>query len=63
MLATLAASARVAVYPNGYHMLTRALGAKVELEDLAAWLTDPAAPLPSGHEADGRLTLCDRDEP
>jgi alpha-beta hydrolase superfamily lysophospholipase len=63
MLATLASSARVAVYPNGYHMLTRDLGAKVVLEDLAAWLADPAAPLPSGHEADGRLTLCGRDEP
>ena len=63
MLETLASSARVAVYPNGYHMLTRDLGAKVVLEDLAAWLTDPAAPLPSGHEADGRLTLCGRDEP
>jgi alpha-beta hydrolase superfamily lysophospholipase len=63
MLATLASSARVAVYPNGYHMLTRDLGAKVVLEDLAAWLADPAAPLPSGHEADGRQTLCGRDEP
>jgi alpha-beta hydrolase superfamily lysophospholipase len=62
MLATLASSARVAVYPNGYHMLTRDLGAKIVLEDLAAWLADPAAPLPSGFESDGPLAFCGRDE-
>ncbi len=53
MLAALPASARVAVYPNGYHMLTRDLGAMVVLEDLAVWLVDPEATLPSGHETDG----------
>ena len=63
MLATLAASARVAVYPNGYHMLTRDLEAKVVLEDLAAWLADPQAPLPSGDETAGRLTLCGENAP
>jgi len=64
MLATLASSARVvAIYPNGYHMLTRDLGARVVLEDLAAWLADPASPLPSGYEAAGRQALCGRDEP
>ena len=56
MLAALPASARVAVYPNGYHMLTRDLGARVVLEDLAAWLVDPEATLPSGHETDGLQT-------
>jgi len=53
MLSVLASSARIAVYPSGYHMLTRDLGARVVLEDLAAWLADPATPLPSGHETDG----------
>jgi alpha-beta hydrolase superfamily lysophospholipase len=53
MLAALPASARVAVYPNGYHMLTRDLGALVVLEDMAAWLADPEATLPSGHGAGG----------
>jgi len=53
VLAALPASARVAVYPDGYHMLTRDLGALVVLEDLAAWLLDPKAMLPSGHEMDG----------
>ncbi|MHB1216043.1 MAG: alpha/beta hydrolase [Thiobacillus sp.] len=61
MLSTLTAPTRLAVYPNGYHLLTRDLGANVVLEDLAAWLADPTAPLPSGHEADGGLTLCGGD--
>ena len=58
MLSTLTSPARVAIYPNGYHMLTRDLQAKEVLEDLAAWLANPAAPLPSGHEVDGLLKLC-----
>lgn len=61
MLSSLASSARVVVYPGGYHMLTRDLGAMVVLEDLATWLADPAAPLPSGNEADARSALCRRD--
>lgn len=63
MLSSLPSSARIAVYPNGYHMLTRDLGAEVVLKDLAAWLADPAASLPSGLEANGRQALCGRDEP
>lgn len=62
MLSSLTASARVAVYPNGYHMLTRDLEAEVVLEDLTAWLADPAALLPSGHEMVGLLGLCSGDE-
>lgn len=58
MLAALASSARIA----GYHMLTRDLGARLVLEDLAAWLADPAAPLPSGFEAEGLPALCGRYE-
>ncbi len=57
MLAALAFPVRVCVYLDGYHMLTRDLEAGVVLEDLAAWLSDPGAPLPSGRETD-RLTLC-----
>ena len=63
MLAVLASPARVAVYPDGYHMLTRDLGARLVLEDTAAWLADSAAPLPSGHDADGRLRLCGQGGP
>jgi len=58
MLFSLTPSARIAVYPNGYHMLTRDLESEVVLEDLTAWLVDLAAPLPSGHEMDGLLALC-----
>jgi acylglycerol lipase len=62
MLSILPASARAAIYPDGYHMLTRDLGARVVLEDVAAWLADPAAPLPSGFEADGLRALCGEDD-
>lgn len=58
LLAALPASARVALYPNGYHMLTRDLGARVVLDDLAAWLNDPAAPLPSGFETSTLPDFC-----
>ncbi len=63
MLDALPASARVAIYPNGYHMLTRDLGAGIVLQDLAAWLADPAAPLPSGREAAGWQAFCARGQP
>jgi alpha-beta hydrolase superfamily lysophospholipase len=39
---------QVAVYPDGYHMLLRDLSATAVLDDIAAWIADPAAPLPSG---------------
>lgn len=45
---------RAAFYANGYHMLLRDLGARVVLDDLAAWMADPSAPLPSA--ADGAAT-------
>ncbi len=35
------------IYPNGYHMLTRDLQADVVLKDIAAWIIDPGATLPS----------------
>ena len=58
MLSALPSSARVAIYPNGYHMLTRDLGAGVVLEDMVSWLAGPNSPLPSGYEAKGLPTLC-----
>jgi alpha-beta hydrolase superfamily lysophospholipase len=42
---------RVAVYPRGYHMLLRDLNAEDVLDDIVAWIADPAAPLPSGGDA------------
>ena len=40
--------ARVALYRNGWHMLLRDLNAQIVLDDIAAWIANPAAPLPSG---------------
>lgn len=38
----------IALYPQGYHMLLRDLQAEIVLKDIAAWIVDPQAPLPSG---------------
>ena len=54
MLAQLARRPRIAVYPDGWHMLLRDLQAEVVWRDVAAYVLDPTAPLPSGHE---RVTL------
>lgn len=39
---------RVAVYPQGWHMLLRDLQADVVWRDIAAWISDNRATLPSG---------------
>ncbi len=46
---------RVLIYPRGWHMLTRDLQRETVLADLAAWLHNPSAQLPSGAEIKGRL--------
>jgi acylglycerol lipase len=43
---------RLALYPQGHHLLTRDLQGMVVLQDIAAWLRDRTAPLPSGCEAE-----------
>lgn len=58
MLAELAPSMRAAIYPSGYHMLTRDLSADVVLKDLAGWLLDARAALPSGRDGDGWQKFC-----
>lgn len=45
------ARARTAVYDGGYHMLLRDLAAETAWKDIAAWIDDPRAPLPSGAES------------
>jgi alpha-beta hydrolase superfamily lysophospholipase len=40
-------TARVAVYASGYHMLLRGLKADIVLGDIAAWIDNPGAALPS----------------
>jgi acylglycerol lipase len=41
---------RVVLYPEGYHLLTRYRQAEQTLEDIAAWVRDPGADLPSGEQ-------------
>jgi len=53
----LGASQRAALYPNGWHMLLRDLQAQVVVDDIAAWIGDPAAALPSGADRQARKKL------
>ena len=46
---------RVAVYDAGFHMLLRDLQGKVVWHDIASWLTDSTAHLPSGADAHNRV--------
>lgn len=39
---------RTGFYPHGWHLLDRDLDAEIMYRDVAAWLTDADAPLPSG---------------
>ncbi len=57
MLSRLSAPHRVAIYPTGYHMLLRDLEAGAVLADVAAWIADPDAPLPSGQEHNAEQSL------
>lgn len=44
---------RVAMYPNGFHMLLRDLHGDVVAKDVLAWIDNRSAPLPSGDECRG----------
>lgn len=48
---------RPAVYRSGWHMLLRDLKAKIVLDDILAWIADPAAPLPSGADRAAKAAL------
>lgn len=54
---------RVALYPHGYHMLLRDLDGPLLIKDVAAWIADPAAPLPSGADGGARARLTGHSEP
>ena len=41
---------RMALYPAGYHMLTRDLQAAVVLQDMVSWIQNQSSPLPSNLE-------------
>jgi alpha-beta hydrolase superfamily lysophospholipase len=52
---------RVAVYQRGWHLLYRDLQAEVVHRDVAAWIANHAAPLPSGADmSDGARNLAGR---
>lgn len=51
------AKVRPAFYPNGWHMILRDKAASVVLNDVAAYLADPKAPLPSGEDVNALARL------
>jgi alpha-beta hydrolase superfamily lysophospholipase len=48
-----ATNVRVVYYPKGYHMLLRDLDGDIVAGDVAAWVADRTAPMPSGFECGG----------
>lgn len=58
-----AAAARVAYYPEGWHLLLRDLNRDVVAADVLAWRADPAAPLPSGADAAAAGWIAGRPSP
>jgi alpha-beta hydrolase superfamily lysophospholipase len=53
---------REALYPDGYHFLLRDLHAERIWRDIAAWIEDPHAPLPSGADKRAQKILAEKDE-
>ena len=51
---------RLAIYANGYHLLSRDLEGPVVVADMLSWVEDQAAPLPSGADLEGRARLAGR---
>jgi alpha-beta hydrolase superfamily lysophospholipase len=47
---------RLVYYDDGYHMLLRDLQGETVWRDIAAWIEDAEAPLPSGADGNGRLS-------
>lgn len=54
---------RVVWYDDGWHMLLRDLQAETVYADVAAWIDDPALPLPSGEELKPDEAMGARDFP
>jgi alpha-beta hydrolase superfamily lysophospholipase len=54
---------RIALYENGYHLLTRDLNGAAVIDDIRAWLADPSAMLPSGADRGARESLARRAAP
>ncbi len=51
---------RVAVYPDGYHMLLRDLQGHVVMADIVQWIGDPGRPLASGADRAPRTLVAER---
>jgi alpha-beta hydrolase superfamily lysophospholipase len=51
---------RIAWYPEGYHMVLRDLEGPLVWRDVASWIADRAAPLPSGADGYARRELVAR---
>jgi acylglycerol lipase len=54
---------RIAVYPDGWHMLLRDTHAQVVQDDIAAWIRAPGRPLPSGADRRDALKVLSRERP
>ncbi len=54
------ASVRVGLYEDGYHMLLRDRNGPAVIDDIAAWIARPEAPLPSGADIDWPTRLARR---
>ncbi|HEY1384160.1 MAG TPA: alpha/beta fold hydrolase [Dongiaceae bacterium] len=52
---------RIAIYPGGYHLLLRDFNQYAVYDDMAAWMRDPKAPLPSGADKHGEEKSIDED--
>lgn len=51
---------RLAIYSRGYHLLLRDFGQYEVFDDMAAWIRDPNAPLPSGADKSGAKETIDQ---
>jgi alpha-beta hydrolase superfamily lysophospholipase len=54
------APVKVAVYAEGYHLLFRDRGAQTVIDDVAAWIASPGAPLLSGADGSGIAAFVER---
>ena len=43
---------RIVLYPEGHHMLTRDLAGREPIDDIVAFMANPAKPVPSAAEID-----------
>ncbi|WP_020590611.1 alpha/beta hydrolase [Kiloniella laminariae] len=57
----IAGDQRAALYEEGWHMLLRDLQAETVLKDIASWVANPDAPLPSAADGKARKVLEDED--